>query len=1051
MKRFALVPLLAGVLPVQLLALEQKPVDFAREIRPILSDHCFACHGPDTAKRKGGLRLDEKESAFSPAKSGDIAIVPGKPEESQLLVRVASTDKDEVMPPPDEHKKLKPEQVALLRRWIQEGAPYAGHWAFEPVAEPAVPEVKNAAWPRTPIDRFVLARLEREGLNPSPGEEKARLLRRLSLDLTGLPPSIEEVNAFLSDSSPEAYEKAVDRLLASPHFGERLATPWLDLARFADTAGYHNDSLRDMWLWREWVISAFNTNKPFDQFTIEQLAGDLIPNATIDQKIASGFHRNVMTSDEGGIIDAEYLNLYIVDRVNTTGVTWLGLTVGCAQCHDHKYDPITARDYYQLYAFFHNVPENGKDGVRDRNPSPVLMVLRTDEEKAKWQKAQDDLAQAQTEVDLLKAGFEAEFKKWLDEEPKKERPAEPAGVIGAFNLDGAANGVDGAGKPIVARLVGEPKWPGDGRTSNCFRFEPGGALEADNVFAFELNEAFRVSACILLKGGATGHLFGKLDGAPGYRGWRIEMHDRRFNIQLISEWDKNVVELRTKEQFPADKWHHVLLTYDGSSKAAGVKLIINGKAVALDTRKDTLSGTIVTAAPFRIGGNGSQITARVDDLRIYNRALAAEEAAVLVALSNRTLLDIPADQRTEAQKQELKSSFRTVVYTALGEAEARLTTAREHKNRTEREMPNTMVMEEMAKPRDTFIKERGAYDKNGEKVTAATPAFLPQIPPRPDGKPLNRLDLANWLLSKDHPLTSRVTINRWWAMLFGTGLVKTANDFGNQGEWPSHPELLDWLAADFMKDWNVKRVLKQMVMSATYRQSSVVSKELLERDSENRLLARGPRQRLDAEFIRDNALAIGGLLNRKLGGKSVKPPQPPMIWESNDLSSDGKPVKYERTTGLEQYRRGLYVYLRRSTPYPSFIAFDATNREVCTATRARTSTPLQSLVLMNDPVYVEAARAFAQRVIKEGGSDAASRLNYAWRLALARQPSAEERAILERTLHEQLANYQEDKAGAEKLLKIGDLPVPEGFDMSELAAWTAVGNVILNLNETITN
>ncbi|RYD71430.1 MAG: DUF1553 domain-containing protein, partial [Verrucomicrobiaceae bacterium] len=435
----------------------------------------------------------------------------------------------------------------------------------------------------------------------------------------------------------------------------------------------------------------------------------------------------------------------------------------------------------------------------------------------------------------------------------------------------------------------------------------------------------------------------------------------------------------------------------------------------------------------------------------YNRALTLDDSATLLALSNRPLLEMPADKRTEAQKKELRASFRALGYPALGEAEARLTAARETKNRLERESPNTMVMAEMKKPRETFIKERGAYDKNGEKVTAATPAVLPPLQPRTDGNPLNRLDLANWLVSKEHPLTSRVTVNRWWAMLFGAGLVKTANDFGNQGEWPSHPELLDWLAADFMKDWNVKRVLKQMVMSATYRQSSTAPKELIERDIENRLLARGPRQRLDAEFIRDNALAIGGLLNRSLGGKSIKPPQPPMIWESNDLSSDGKPVAYQRTTGPEQYRRGLYVYLRRSTPYPSFIAFDATNREVCTATRARTNTPLQSLTLMNDPVYLEAARALAQRVIREGGVDAVSRLDYAWRLALARPPSGEERAVLERTLQQQLANYQQDKESAQRLLKVGDLPILDGADVSELAAWTAVSNVILNLNETITN
>jgi mono/diheme cytochrome c family protein len=1051
MKCFQVLPALIMAAAASAQALDQQPVDFAREVRPLLSDNCFNCHGPDPESRKGGLRLDGRDFALSPAKSGEVAIIPGKPEESELLLRISSSDKDEMMPPPGEHKKLKPEQVDILRRWIKEGANFSGHWAFEPVRAAKIPPVKDPTWPKNEVDRFVLARLEREGLRPSPEEDKARLLRRLSLDLTGLPPTPAEVDAFLADTSPEAYEKAVDRLMASPHFGERLALPWLDLARFADTAGYHNDSLRDMWLWREWVIDAFNKNKPFDQFTIEQLAGDLLPDATQDQKIASGFHRNVMTSDEGGIIEQEYLNLYVVDRVNTTGVTWLGLTVGCAQCHDHKYDPITAKDYYQLYAFFHNVPEKGKDGVRDRNPAPHMMVLRTDEEKATWQKALDDEAQAQKDVNSLNSGLDAAFQKWLSEEAAREKPAEPAGVVGRFPLDADANGTDGAGKPIVARLAGSGQFPGDGRLGGCFRFDPNASIEADNVFAFEKNEAFSVSSWVRLKAGGSGHIFGKLDAPAGYRGWRVESQDRRLNIQLISGWDKDAVEVRTKAQLPPDQWQHVLLAYDGSGKAAGVKLFINGREEELEKKKDNLKGTIVTAAPFRIGGNGSQITARVDDLRIYSRALAQTDAVALIALSNRVLLDIPADKKTAQQTNELKASFRAISYPELGDAEQRLAAARETKKRLEKELPNTMVMAEMEKPRDTFIKVRGAYDKDGDKVAAGVPAFLPAAPPREDGKPLNRLDLAKWLVAKEHPLTARVAVNRWWAMLFGTGIVKTVNDFGNQGEWPSHPELLDWLAADFMKDWDVKRVLKQMVMSAAYRQASAVSKELLERDTENRLLARGPRFRLEAEHVRDNALAISGLLNPQLGGKSFRPPQPPMIWESNDMTSDGKPVKYERTTGPEQYRRGIYVYIRRSTPYPTFITFDSTNREVCTASRPRTNTPLQSLALMNDPVFVEAARGLAQRVLKEVGSDADARIEHAWRLALARPLTDRERTILSKTLELQLQTYRQDPEAAKKLVSIGDLPTPEGTDISELAAWTALGNVILNLNETITN
>jgi mono/diheme cytochrome c family protein len=823
-------------------------VDFSRDIRPIFSENCYTCHGPDSDKRKAELRLDRKESAFGKAKSGESAVVPGDLAKSELIRRITAPDKEDIMPPPKEHKQLKPAQIELLKRWVQQGAPWTGHWAFEPVKQPPVPGSGH------PIDAFVQARLAKEGLTFSPEEERARLIRRVSLDLTGLPPTIKQTDDFLADTAPNAYEKVVDRLLASPQCGERLAVPWLDLARYGDTSGYHNDSLRDMWLWREWVINAFNANMPFDQFTIEQLAGDLLPNATIPQQIASGFHRNVMTSDEGGLIDAEYLNLYVVDRVNTTGETWLGLTMRCAQCHDHKYDPITQRDFYQVYAFFNSVAENGKDGVRDRNPKPFLQIP-TPEATAALTKAKADLAAATAE--------------------------------------------------------------------------------------------------------------------------RVEIEKKPDALQLA--WEKEL--LAQLEQNPT----------------------------------------------------------------------VAAEPKVQEQLA---LLQIPAGQRSQVQNDALKKFFREARKAELDAHKAELDAAQakvkaltKAKDDAEKAIPNTMVMSELPTPRPAFIKTRGNYDQNGEKVSAAMPAFLPQVPPRADGKPLNRLDLAHWLVSPEHPLTARVTVNRWWAMLFGTGIVKTVNDFGSQGEWPSHPELLDWLASDFKRDWDIKRCLKQMVMSATYRQSARVTPELLARDSENRLLARGPRQRLVAEFIRDNALAIGGVLNTKLGGKSFKPAQPAGTWEINEMSG----YKYEKSKGDELYRRGLYVYWRRSTVYPSFITLDAPTREFCMSQRSRTSTPLQSLVLMNDPVFVEAARAFAQRILAEGGADPSARLTYAWRLALARPPAEHELAILDRTLQQQLATYKQDTGAAKKLVSVGDLPRPAGVDESELAAWMAVSNVILNLNETITN
>ena len=1044
MKRF----IRTSILAIAPLAAVAADVDFAREIRPLLSENCFACHGPDSNKRKAGLRLDQKESAFGKNESGEIAIVSGDLEKSELLRRVISTDKDEVMPPPKEHKKLRPEQVALLKRWIKEGANWTGHWAFQPVKEPNIQHPTSNT--QHPIDSFVRARLGKEGLQPSPEEEPARLIRRLWLDLTGIPPSIAEVDSFVQSAirNPQsAMNAAVDRALASPHFGERLAIPWLDLARYGDTSGYHNDSLRDMWLWREWVIKAFNANMPFDEFTIEQIAGDLLPGATIDQQIASGFHRNVMTSDEGGLIDEEYLNLYIVDRVATTGVTWLGLTIGCAQCHDHKYDPITQRDFYQVYGFFHKVPENGKDGVRDRNPQPFLRVP-TPEQTREIARLAGEIAGVEKQAQEIAKAFEAKQAEWEKQIAASGQAAEPKGPWVKIPLDADGSGASDDGKAVTGELKGEGTFT-EGAVGSSFRVEKKGWIEYGDKFGFEKDQAFTVSAWLRLKpqGGSP---FGKMEAAGNIRGWDLEFHGTRPTFHLINQWPANSISVQGDRDLPADAFLHFLVTYDGSGKAAGVKMYVNGQPEKSAVRFDSLTETIKTPETFSIGRRGSAGPAfmgRVDDFRIYSRALPANEIAALGGGATFAIAAIPVDKRTPGQKAQLQKFFRETQVPELAVVEKKIADLKKVKETVEKQIPNTMVMAEMEKPRDTFIKVRGAYDQNGEKVAPAAPAFLPPIPPRADGKPLNRLDFAKWLVAKDQPLTARVTINRWWAMLFGNGLVKTVNDFGAQGEWPSHPELLDWLAADFMKDWNVKRAIKQIVMSETYRQSPKASPQLLERDSENRLLARGPRQRLDAEIIRDNALAIGGILNPKLGGKSIKPEQPPGTWEINEMGG----YNYDKSKGDDLYRRGLYVYWRRSTVYPSFITLDAPTREFCTAQRAKTSTPLQSLVLMNDPVFVEAARAFAQRILREGGPDNASRLRFAWRLALARSPSEKEIGILAKTLEAQLATYTQDKAAAAALVKVGDLPKSANTDDSELAAWTAMGNVLLNLNETITN
>ncbi len=1044
----------AGLIPLTLVSVVHEVkaddrISYNRDIRPILSETCLKCHGPDSNRRKAALRLDVMDSAYGKGKSGEVTIVPGQPEQSQLIKRITASDEDEVMPPPAEQKALKPAEVELFRRWIKEGAHYEGHWAYQKIQKPAVVKPRGDGFPiRNPIDAFILDRLDKEGLKPSPEEERARLIRRVTLDLTGLPPSIAEVNQFLGDTSTDAYEKVVHRLLASAHFGERLATPWLDLARHSDTGGYHNDSFRTTWMWRDWVVKSFNDNKPFDQFTIEQLAGDLLPNATLDNKIASGFMRNVMTSDEGGIIPEEYLNLYIVDRIGTLGTTWLGLTVNCAQCHDHKYDPVTQKDFYSLYAFFHNVPELGKDGVRDRNPEPRMMVVSS-ERQQQINKLAADVTAAESKLQQVAAGIDARQKKWEQQIASQTEPAEVPGPLVKFPLETNGNGQTGTGEKIDAQARDGARFgPQNGR--NAFETDGKGWLDYGGHFDLEKDQPFTVCANISV-GSAGGSPFGKMDSSKNTRGWDVEFHGTKLSVHLIHTWPDKAIHVETENDLPANQFAHVAFSYDGSSKAAGVKVFVNGKAVKTRTQRDGLDGSIRTEVPFSIGrrgGSASPFHGRLNDFRLYQRTLTGGELATLGGSGILKIARLSADQRTPQQNEELRKFYRESVATDYVFAQRKIDDLKRDKANLEKDVPTTMVMAELEKPRDTFIKIRGQYDKDGDKVTAATPHFLPPLPVQPaNGSRYTRLDLARWLVSPEQPLVARVEANRCWAMMFGTGLVKTVNDFGSQGDWPSHPELLEWLAADFRSDWDIKRCIFQMATSSTYRQSSRVTKEMLERDAENRLWAHGPRHRLDAEFVRDNALAVAGLLNGDIGGEPVFPAQPPGIWEINELSNGN----WKQEHDASQYRRGLYVYHRRSTPYPSLLTFDAPSREVCVAIRARSSTPLQSLVMMNDPVFVEAARSLAQRVLKEPSPDASTRLETMWRLALARPMAASERKILERTLSLELARFHQNKADAQALTKVGDLMLPGDLDVSDLAAWTTVGSVILNLNETISN
>ena len=1064
-------------------------VDFTRDIRPILSDNCFACHGPDTNKVKADLRLDLKAEAFRKLDSGEVAIVPGKPEQSRLLQLVSlPLDDDDHMPPKKTGKKLTAAQLDLLRRWIAEGAKWAEHWSYVAPQRPPAPEVKQRKWERNEIDRFILARLEQAGLKPNAEADPYTLIRRLSLDVTGLPPTLAEVDAFVADKSPDAYERLVERLLASPHFGERLALAWLDQARYADSSGYHFDGFRQMHLWRDWVIRAFNVNMPFDQFTIEQLAGDLLPDATIEQKIATGFHRNVMTTDEGGVDPEEYLAKYQVDRVSTTAQVWLGSTVGCAECHDHKYDPITTREFYQLYAFFNRIPEKGLDGTRTRNPTPVLKVP-TPDQGSKLIRYLDIIPPAEKVVNEREAELPKAQEKW-EKEVRKQEIKEPhlAGLIAEFAFDDSSAPRSRSGDETDARTNGDAHLLTSAATN--LAFVPGkfgralqlfgkddGFIDAGQAVRLEHTNAFSYGAWIKLHG-KKGAVLSKMEEGPGYRGFDLLIMDGKVEVHLAHQFPDNAIKVVTKDALPTNVWTHVFVTWNGSNKASGVKIYVDGKTRPLDTPTDKLSATIATDAPLLIGSRikAFPFAGLIDELRFYDRALKSEEVADLFAHAHLLVAKEPADQRTEEQSAGLKKFFREHRATEFLAAKQGLDKLQKEKKDLLDAIPDTMVMDESEKPRDTFVLVRGDYQRKGDKVSTGTPACWP---PLPKDQPANRLTLARWIASTNNPLTARVTVNRLWAMLFGTGLVKTSNDFGSQGDRPSHPELLDWLASEFMTPvealkrssveagngpdrayesrastlqrfnastphpWDIKHLLRLLVISTTYRQSAAVSSEKLERDPYNRLLSRGPRVRLDAELIRDNALAISGLLNPKIGGPSIKPYQPPGIW-------DGTDQKYEPSKGADLYRRGLYVFWKRAAHYPSFQTFDAPSRETCIVQRPRTSTPLQALVVMNDPAYVEAARALAARTLKEGGPKLDEQLAYAFRLTLARLPAKEELEALKAAYRRHREEFSRDAKAAEALLSVGESPRPKDISSSELAALTGVANVLLNLNETIT-
>ena len=996
-------------------------VSFTRDIRPLLSDRCFKCHGPDQNHQKADLRLDTREGALAPLdEDGTLfTVVPGDLDKSELYYRIITDDEDDLMPPPDEPGlALSAEEKDLIKRWIEQGAEFEDLWSFVAPEQPELPETgPSQDWARNPLDHFVFARMQSEGLSPSPEADRFTLLRRLSLDLTGVPPTPAEVEAFAADDSPEAYEKVVDRLLASERFGERMAVEWLDAARYADTSGYQYDWPRTMWRWRDWVIDAYNDNLPYDQFITWQIAGDLLPDATLSQQIATGFNRNHPFTIEGGTIDEEYRVSYVSDRVTTMGTVFLGMTFECARCHDHKYDPV-----FQLYAFFNQVDEKGRIGGKPAFAPPAIPAPSPEQEA--------ELAELGAQLDALQgspSGDEADLEvrqvAWAQAIPKSDwqviRPESFTSKGGATleTLDDESVLVTGKNPAQEVYTVVVPLEPAKAETLlTGFRVEalvdpsmaakggPGRSSNGNAVLT-------QVEATLLESGDAETPLAiasvsadyeqpdypvaHAIDGNPK-SGWAFhaahENHSAAFRLAEGAErkpGSKLRVTLKFESGFSGHQFGRVRLALSGSPEPA-------------------------------LEDAGSEL-----------RSIAEK---------------VPA-KRSKEEAQRLRQAFLAATDPAWRKRQGEIRKLEARKAEIEKSIPMTMIMND-AKPRETFILDRGAYDQPTDPVTADTPA---QLPPFPEGAPRNRLGLAQWMTMPGNPLTARVTVNRTWHQIFGTGIVKTVNDFGSQAELPTHPDLLDWLAVDFVESgWDLKGLIKQIVMSATYRQSSSATEESLARDPANQWLARGPRHRLSAEILRDNALAIGGILVEKIGGPSVKPYQPAGLWKELTLRPGFMQV-YEPDTGANARRRSLYTFWKRAAHHPMMATFDAPNREVCTFSRGVTNTPLQALVLLHDPQFVEAARGLAQRIATEppSGADDDQRIDFAFLAAAGRSPKPIEAEALKALLASEREAFAVAPEESEAMLAIGGLPIPESIEPNDLAAWMMVSRALLNLSEVV--
>lgn len=1038
--------LVAALLSISFSPAQDKPVDFQRDVRPILSDACYHCHGPDANTRMANLRLDEPNRAVQSA----------KPAESLLWKRISHANRALRMPPPQAHKDLTAAQQDILRRWLAQGAGYEMHWAFRTPQRPAVPASQNAAWARNPIDAFLLARLQREGLQPAPEADKRTLARRAALDLTGLPPAPELVDAFVADTAPNAYERLVDKLLASPHYGEHRARYWLDAARYADTHGIHVDNYREMWPYRDWVIRAFNANQPFDRFTVEQIAGDLLPNPTPQQLIATGFHRCNITTNEGGSIEDEVAANYAKDRVDTTGAVWLGLTIGCATCHDHKFDPLKQREFYQMAAFFRNLTQKPMDGnIHDTPPS---LIVPAASDKPRWDALAESLKQLNEQRATRTTQAQPAFEKWLT-------AGKAQNLRGPFDKAGARfewNAAQAADLPANTKRIDSAV---PGMSAISFPPKTSITLEKANA-AVNPNMPFSMSAWIYIP--KTDNDFtiasqlewtnpdAKVEDDRQRRGWVFELLSKRPGVYLYSGKKRDVIYLRNTNEtrLKNDRWYQISITYDGSRRAAGFNVYVDGVRQVMegDTRfgLGRLEGDITTNAPLRIASDGNKRhmnNGAIAQFQIYDRELTPDEVTLLARWAH--------VESALQSKQPLKDKDRDTLalyYLRRNDKPFRALTRQFEAAHLEREdirkrSPVTLVMNERAGSSPfAHVLNRGMYDQPRERVEPGVPSVLN---PWPNNAPRNRLGLAQWLVDANNPLTARVTVNRFWQEIFGTAIVRSTEDFGAQGMPPTHPELLDWLAVEFRESgWDVKKLVRLMVTSSAYRQAAVATPEKRQKDPENLLLSRGPRFRMDAEMVRDTALASSGLLVREIGGASVNPYQPTGLWEAVAMLGSNTRF-FVQDHGDKLYRRSLYTFWKRSAPPASMDIFGAPTRENCTVRRERTNTPLQALVTLNDVQFVEAARRLAERSLTEVKGPFADRADFMGRQVLARGFRAEEHKVLESSFKDFLRHFDSQPAEAKKLIATGESPVNPKLPVVDLAAWTLIANQVFNLDEAL--